>query len=78
MVFSRRTNFYKIGSRLQRTDSFEMPPRKCLYDVLGVPRTIDGADLKKVYRQLALKYHPDKNLEDPERAKNTFQEIQVE
>ena len=55
-----------------------MPPRKCFYDVLGVPRTIDGADLKKIYRQLALKYHPDKNLENPEGAKRTFQEIQVE
>ena len=55
-----------------------MPRRKCFYDVLGVPRTIDSADLKKVYRQLALKYHPDKNIEDPDGAKRIFQEIQVE
>ena len=54
-----------------------MPRRKCLYDVLGVPKTIDGAELKKVYRQLALKFHPDKNIEEPERAKRVFQEIQV-
>ena len=54
-----------------------MPRRKCLYDVLGVPKTIDGAELKKVYRQLALKFHPDKNIEEPERAKRAFQEIQV-
>ena len=54
-----------------------MPRRKCLYDVLGVPKTIDGAELKKIYRQLALKFHPDKNIEEPERAKRAFQEIQV-
>ena len=54
-----------------------MPIRKCFYDILGVPRTVDCADLKKVYRQLALKYHPDKNIEDPDGAKKTFQEIQV-
>ena len=54
-----------------------MPRRKCFYELLGVPRNVDGADLKKVYRQLALKYHPDKNPEDPEAAKRSFQEIQV-
>ena len=54
-----------------------MPRRQCYYELLGVPTNVDGADLKKVYRQLALKYHPDKNPEDPEAAKRSFQEIQV-
>ena len=31
------------------------------YDVLGVPRNSDLATCKKAYRQLTLKYHPDKN-----------------
>ena len=50
--------------------------RRCHYEVLGVERDANEADLKKVYRRLALKWHPDKNPDDTEECTKVFAEIQ--
>ena len=34
------------------------------YEIVGVPRDASDADIKKAFRQLALKHHPDRNPGD--------------
>ena len=37
-----------------------------LYELLEIPKTSTYQEIKKRYRRLALKYHPDKNPNNPE------------
>ena len=44
------------------------------YEVLGVGRTVEEAELKSAFRKLAMRYHPDRNPGDAE-AESSFKEI---
>ena len=44
------------------------------YKILGVNKDADENEIKKAYRKLAIKYHPDKNLGNKE-AEEKFKEI---
>ena len=44
------------------------------YEVLGVARDVNEADLKKAYRRLAMKFHPDRNTDD-KGAEDKFKEV---
>jgi len=46
------------------------------YQILGVSKTASREEIQKAYRQLARKYHPDFNQNDPKGAKEKFQRVQ--
>jgi molecular chaperone DnaJ len=46
---------------------------KDYYEILGIPRNASDRDIKQAYRQIAIRYHPDRNLGDKE-AEEKFKE----
>ena len=50
-----------------------MATTRCYYEILNVERTASGDEVKRAYRRLAMKYHPDRNPGDAE-AETAFKE----
>lgn len=45
------------------------------YKILGVPKNAKDEEIRKAYKQLALKWHPDRNLDNKEEAEKMFKLI---
>ena len=52
-----------------------MASKRDYYEVLGVEKTATDDELKKAYRKLAKKYHPDANPDNKEEAEEKFKEV---
>ena len=52
-----------------------MAAKKDYYEILGVEKTANDEELKKAYRKMAKKYHPDANPDNKEEAEKKFKEV---
>lgn len=52
-----------------------MAQKRDYYEVLGVSKNATDEEIKKAYRRLAKKYHPDANLNNKEEAEKNFKEV---
>ena len=54
-----------------------MAGKRDYYEVLGVNKDATDDELKKAYRKMAKKYHPDANPGNKEEAEKKFKEVKI-
>lgn len=69
---SSKSNLSKCSHFIAFRDLIPLMESSCYYNILNVGRNASGDEIKKAYRRLALKWHPDKNPENKEEAEIRF------
>ena len=59
----------------QRQQQQQKEPGEDYYKLLNVKRNASDQEIKKAFKKLAIKYHPDRNQDNPDAAKEKFQKI---
>ncbi|OIR59055.1 MAG: DnaJ-class molecular chaperone with C-terminal Zn finger domain [Amphiamblys sp. WSBS2006] len=62
-----------MGNSQTKPEAFSA---KNYYSLLGVPQTASTAEIKRAYKEKALKHHPDKNMSNQEEASRMFASLQ--
>ena len=61
-------------SQYEESEVTSMGAKRDYYEVLGISRSADKDAIKKAYRKMAKKYHPDSNAGNPD-AEEKFKEV---
>lgn len=61
-------------STMETSEEVDLIAEGDLYRILGLSRSAQAQDIRRAYRKRSLRYHPDKNMDDPD-AKLKFQKI---
>ena len=68
LIISSADEFSNTGLRMVHGENRDF------YKILGIPRSAKERDVKKAFKKMSIKYHPDKNKGD-EGAIKTYQDI---
>ena len=52
-----------------------MSEKRDYYEVLGIEKGASDREIKRAYKKMARKYHPDLNRDDPKTAEEKFKEV---
>lgn len=59
------------------SDGVAVARKTCYYELLGVDRSAEDAEIRRAYKKKALELHPDRNFNDVENATTKFAEVQT-
>ncbi len=74
LIYDKSPQYPRVRAEYQQALALTKTTKKDHYAVMGITRTATPDEVKKAFRKLAVKYHPDKNPGDKE-AEDNFREL---